>query len=174
MSDRAHIASILQRLEVALIADDGPATLLVAKELANHGKSASARANRTNKNKSIEKALAEWKAETGVGLMKLVAIATLLRESATDGQRKWRMSVECALMVLRPDLSHRRGIFRPGAEVPMRLRPPADQRARRRLDGERDKIVRKLAEIRRYSAGPLAPFISTIEAKGTNLTSVCH
>ncbi len=174
MPDCAHIASILQRIEAALVAEDGPATLQLARELASHGKAVTARANRTNKRKPIERALAEWKAETGVGLMKLVALATLLRKTATDDQRKWRVSVECALMSLRPDLSHRRGIFRPGAEVPMRLRPPADPSARRRLNGERDKIVRKLADAKRYKAGPLAPLILEIEAQGVHLRSLIH
>lgn len=169
MLDRAYVASFLQRIEAALSLGDGHATLEIARELAGHGKSEIARANRTNKKKSIEKALNEWRAETGVGLLKLVALAALLRESASNGQRKWRFSVELALMVLRPDLSHRRGVFPPGAKVPLKLRPPQCPRARLKLDGERDRIVRKLAEIRRYKAGLLAPQIAMIEKQAIRL-----
>lgn len=66
-------------------------------------------------------------------------------------------------MVLRPDLSHRRGIFRPGSPVPSRLRRPTVHQARLKLDEERGMIIRTLAERRRYQEGALGGYIATIE-----------
>jgi len=171
MLDRAYIASILQRTEAALLAGDGPALLQLAKDLADQGKSETARTNRTNKKKSVERARADWMGSAGIDPVKLFAFATLLH-SATDRKRKWRLSIECALLVLRPDLGHRRGMFSPGSQLPPRLRalvPTRGERDEKRRDERREKIVRKLVEAKRYEAGPLAPLLLEIEAQGTHL-----
>lgn len=170
MPDQSFITNFIGRVEVALGDDDGPAMLDLAKELAIRGRSETARANRTNKRKSSEKALSEWQAGTGVDPIKLFALATLLHDSATDGRRKWKQSVECALMVLRPDLSHRRAMFRPGVDVPLKLRPPTSARDRAKLDQKRNSIIRKLASAIAYKNGPLARQFTTFNRWCANHT----
>lgn len=161
--------SLIRRLDAALAVGDGAEVLQIAMELGRIGRSDVARANRTNKKKTLEKACNDWIASTGVDPRKLFALATLLHESATDKRGKWRISVECALMVLRPDLSHRRGIFRPGMGVPARLRRVGDSQCQAKKDRERVAIVRKLGSAIAYSEGPLAPIFATVTARWTTI-----
>lgn len=171
MPERCDKVALLRQIGAALEANDGSTICRLASELAAVGKSQVARLNRTNKKKSAENARNGWLESTRVDPVKLFALATVLHESATDRHRKWRISVECALMVLRPDLSHRRGIFRPGAKVPQRIARVGNVVHQAARDKDREAIVRKLGSAMAYTNGPLAPLFAEVAASWTDIQS---
>lgn len=166
---QSDISALLQLVKESPISADGPALIELGNELKRLGRSASARANRTNKKKTLQRVREEWVAKAGVDPLKLHAMATLLHESATSGHRKWNTSVEVALMVLRPDLSHPRGIFRPGAEVPPKFRRQPSARDMTTVDQNRNAVIRKLRSAMSYREGPLYLSFEEITSQAKSL-----
>ncbi|MFM5924593.1 MAG: hypothetical protein ACKOPG_10465 [Novosphingobium sp.] len=167
MPERSNKDALLCQIGAALAANDGSTICRLACELAAVGSSQVARTNRTNKKKAAETARSGWTEKTGVDPVKFFALAALLHNTATNRDRKWRISVECALMVLRPDLGHRRGIFRPGAKVPQRVARGGNSVRQAEMDRERDAIVRKLGSALAYQEGPLEPLFAEVAASWT-------
>lgn len=154
-------STLVSRIEEALASEDGVAILLLSKELAGYGKSDTARKNRTNKPKTLESARADWD-RVGIDPIKFHALALIL-ELGTSGHRKWAASIDAALMVLRPDLSFRPGVFKTGAAIPARFARPAGL-AGIKLEKQRKTIVRKLKSALAYADGPLAREFKKTEA----------
>lgn len=163
-------ASLLSACSAAPEAANWIEVTRLANELARLSKSETARKNRIGKKKSPEKARKDWIKSTGIDPVKFYALSALLHETATNRYRKWDISIDCALMALRPELSFRPGLFKSGASVPPRYARPTGTQARQKAAEDRKAIVRKLKSAAAYKKGPLSALFEKIDA---DLAKLC-